>query len=432
MSESTLNRRRFTQGLSAAAMAAPALNTLGANDRIRLGFIGTGGRGQHHLRQFAEFDDVAVVSLCDIDQGNLDRAKRYAESDAQITQRFEDVIENNKVDAVVISTPDHWHAIPAILAMQAGKDVYLEKPMAHTVEEQQRLIEAVKKTGRVLQVGQQQRSSKQFQQAVEWVRSGEIGRVTAAHCINIWGVNDYINTPPQEPRVQPDEATPEGIDYERWLGPADSRDFNRSRFHQSFYFNDDFAGGMLTGWGVHLFDIVVWALGHKMRSVTANGGIYYFNDLRNTPDTAECLFDCPGYTFSYSMRHANGFPYDVELSGIDHGIYFFGSKATILVNRRYAKLYPENDRANPVVIPAEGGDIEHKRNFLDCMRSRETPIADVYAGHYANLPGLLAQISLKVGRQIMWDAEKETIPGDSEAGKHLKKTYRKPYTLPKI
>lgn len=434
-SQSTINRRGFTKqtlALSSALAAGPSLSALGANEKIGLGFIGLGGRGQHHFRQFLEFSDVNIVSLCDVDQENINACKERLGGAVHTTQHFEDVLNNPDVDAVVISTSDHWHAIPAILAMQAGKDVYVEKPLGHTVEEQQRMIEAVKKTGRVLQVGLQQRSAKQFQQAVEWVKSGEVGAVTSVECINMWNVDSYLNQPPLQPEIQDDEETPPTVDYERFLGPAPKHRFNRSRFRGSFYFHTDYAGGMLTGWGVHLFDIVAWAMGHEMNSVTAIGGVYYFNDMRDTPDTADCLFDCPGYTFKYSMRHANGFPHDPELSGIDHGVYFYGSKGTVLVNRRHAKLYPENDRANPIVVPAQDGDIEHKQNFLACVRSRKTPVADVYVGHYANLPGLLSLISYRLGRQIRWDSANEKIIGDREASRMLKKNYRKPYVLPDV
>lgn len=434
-SQSTINRRGFTKNtlaISGAIAAAPSLTALGANDKIRLGFIGLGGRGQHHFRQFLDFKDVEIVSLCDVDQENTDACKERLGKPAQVTQHFEDVLDNPDVDAVVIATTDHWHAIPAILAMKAGKDVYCEKPMGHSVEEQQRMIEAVKKTGRIMQIGLQQRSSKQFQQAVEWVKSGEIGKVTGAECINMWNVDGYLNKPPFQPIIQDDEAAPPTVDYERFLGPAPKLKFNRSRFRNSFYFHNDYAGGMLTGWGVHLFDIVVWALGHEMNSITTIGGKFYFEDMRDTPDTADCLFECPGYNFKYSLRHANGFPHDPELSGIDHGIYFYGSKATILVNRQHAKLYPENDRKNPIIIPAEGGDIEHKQNFLDCVRSRKKPAADVYVGHYANLPGLLGIISYRLGRQIRWNPERETIINDREASSLLKKKYRKPYALPDV
>lgn len=431
-----INRRTFSKGAVqlAAAAAAPSLTALGANDKLRLGFIGLGGRGQYHLGQFLnEFkNEVEVVAICDVDENNLNRCRERIGKPVQSTQDFQKVIGNKDVDAVVIATPDHWHAIPAILAMQAGKDVYCEKPMGHSVEEQQRMIAAVKKYKRVMQIGLQQRSSRQFQQAVEWVRSGEIGKVTAAECINMWGVDAYLNKPPFLPEIRADEKTPEGVDYNEFLGPAPKLPYNRSRYQNSFYYHNDYAGGMMSGWGVHLFDIVVWALGHEMKSVTTIGGKYYFDDMRDTPDTAACLFDCSGYTFQYTVRHANGFPYELELDGIDHGIYFFGSKATVLVNRSYAKLYPENDRKNPVLVPAEGGDIEHKRNFLDCVRSREQPVADVYVGHYANLPGLLAIISGRVGRQIVWDSEKEVIVNDAEASRFLKKEYREPFVLPEV
>ncbi len=431
---SPINRRQFSK-IAAASLAAtaPALNVLGANDKIQLGFIGQGGRGGFHFQQFLGYDDIDVVALCDAYMPNVEKSAERVGHSVLKTQDFRHVLDNKDVDAVVIASPDHWHALQAVMACQAGKDVYVEKPMSRTVVEGRTLIKAAEKYRRVVQVGQQQRSSKQFQQAVEMVKNGEIGHVTSARCINIWNIDGYLS--PQGKHgigVFPDGDPPEGLDYDLWLGPAPLRPYNPNRFKVNFYFFLDYSGGMLTAWGVHLFDIVMWAMGPQFKAACCMGGKYAHDDERDTPDTAEVTWDTPGYTFSFTLRHGNGFPYEMECDGIDHGVYFYGDKATILVNRRYLKIYPENDRKNPTVIPESGGDHEHKRNWLECIRSRKNPVCTPQEGHEANLPGLLALISFQVGREVKFDYEKEKIVGDAEASKLLTRKYRKPWVLPKI
>jgi len=280
-----------------------------------------------------------------------------------------------------------------------------------------------------VQVGQQQRSSKQFIQAVEMVKNGDIGKVTSAQCINIWPLEGYLSIDLGTPE---NTKPPEGLDYDLYLGPAPKRTYNPNFFQFNFYFFLDFSGGMLTAWGVHLFDIVYWAMGPEMNGVCTYGGKYVRDDMRDTPDTAEIVFDTPGYTYTYSLRHGNGFPETLSEDGIDHGVYFYGDKATILVNRRHLIVYPENDRKNPEIIPASGGDIEHKQNFLKCIRSRKQPVCTVKDGHYANLPGMLGLISWRVGREVKWDPKEETIVGDPEAISLMSKDYRKPWVLPEV
>ncbi len=433
MNNSTINRRQFSkQTATALFAAAPAINVLGANEKIQLGFIGLGGRGSHHFRQFQTFEDVQITALSDTYQKHIDRNADRLDTKVQTTQDFREVLDNPDVDAVVIASPDHWHTLQGIYACQAGKDVYVEKPMCHTVEEGKRFVDFVDSTNRIVQVGHQQRSMTNFQKAVEMVQSGEIGKVTSARCINVWPIFGYLSKGPEGIGDKANTKPPEGLDYDMWLGPAPKRPFNPNRFLVNFYFFLDYSGGMLTAWGVHLFDIVMWAMGHDMKAVSAMGGKYAHDDARDTPDTAECVFDTPGYTFTYTLRHGNGFPCDPDEGQIDHGIYFYGEKATLLVNRRHTKIYPEKDMTDVTVIPAEGGDIPHKRNFLDCIKSRKQPVCTVRDGYYGNLPGLLALISWRVGREIKWEPDLEDILGDPDAAKFLSKEYRHPWILPKI
>jgi predicted dehydrogenase len=431
--KSNLTRRQFSK-LTAATIAAtaPAMNVLGANEKIQLGFIGQGGRGTHHFRQFKQYEDIHIVSLCDPYIPNYERNASQLEHAVQTTQDFRHVLDNKDVDAVIVSSPDHWHAHHAIYACQAGKDVYVEKPMSRTIEEGQRLVEVVEKTNRIVQVGQQQRSSEQFQKAVDMVKNGEIGKVTSARCLNMWPIDGYLS--PQGKHgigVYEDSPPPEGLDYDMWLGPVPRRPFNKNHFIVNFYFYLDYSGGMLTAWGVHLFDIVLWAMGPQINGAACFGGQFAHDDDRDTPDTCEAVWDTPGYTFHYSMRHGSGFPDDPDEGQQDHGIFFYGDKATILVNRTHLKVFPEKDFKNPIVIPAKGGDHEHKRNFLDSIRSRTQPCCPVRQGYEANLAGQLALISWQVGRSIQWDSKKETIIGDGDARKLMSREYSKDWKLPK-
>ena len=306
-----ITRRSFVKAAGGALAAGaalggvPAIGALGANEKIGLGFIGVGGRGQHHLNQFARMDDVEIIAVADAQRDKRQQAARLVK-DKKVAQ-FEDfrkLLERKDVDAVVVSTPGHWHAIPTILACQAEKDVYVEKPLGHNIKEGRAMVEAARKYDRVVQHGTQQRSGPTWIEAVEMIRSGELGKVNLVRTWNCWDINGMggnIGNPP-------DSDPPEGVDYDLWLGPAPKRPFNPRRFDFSFYFFWDYSGGMLSAWGVHLFDVVMWAMGPTLLSVTTTGGKLVHKDMRDTPDTASVLFECPEYVFTYEMRHGNGNP----------------------------------------------------------------------------------------------------------------------------
>ncbi|MGQ9589856.1 MAG: Gfo/Idh/MocA family protein [Planctomycetota bacterium] len=396
---------------------------------MRLGCIGTGGRGQHHIANFKEHlsDEVEIVAVSDVDPEHLEGAARLAGGSVRKTAEFREILDAKDIDAVVISTPDHWHAYPAIRACEAGKDVYVEKPIGHNVREGRLVADAAKKHGRVVAIGTQQRSGAHWIEAVRRIRAGEIGKVTFVHAWNAWsveGMGGNLGNPP-------DSDPPAGVDYDRWLGPAPRRRFNPARFHFSFYFFWDYSGGMVSAWGVHLFDVVSWALGHEILAVDAVGGKLVHQDIRETPDTATATFECPGYTLTYTMRHGNGFPLYGEL---DHGIDFHGSKGTLRINRRRFAIFPEgSDKPSARVEAKDLGemhmDIPHKKNWLQCIRDRKKPNADAEDGHRSSIYGHLANISYRAGRRIRWDANAEAIPGDSEASALLTREYRAPWAL---
>ena len=415
------------------AGGAPAVssNPLGANDTVRLGLIGC-ARGKHNLRCCLEAPNTEVVALCDVDSARLAGTLKEIGGKPDTYGDFRRIIDRQDIDAVIIATPDHWHAIPALQAIRAGKDVYLEKPIGHTIYEGQILVETARAHKRVVEVGLQQRSGTIFQEAVKLVNSGEIGKVSVVRCFNAW--NQWVGGSGRSRGIgkPPDCDPPEGVDYDMWLGPAPKRPFNPNRFHWNYIYYWDYSGGMLMAWGVHLVDIALWAMKVKgPEAVTTSGGTYILTDSRETPDTAEAIFEFPDFTMIYSCRHATAFP--MGSRRLDHGIQFFGSQATLLVDRSGYQIIPEGEKnPEPVLSPPElnSGEGVHQRRFIECVRSREAPVCDILEGHRSTTALQLANISYHTGRKIFWNAEKEQIINDADAARRIGKEYRAPWSLP--
>ncbi|UCD29518.1 MAG: Gfo/Idh/MocA family oxidoreductase [Planctomycetota bacterium] len=438
MSGKNISRRRFVQTAASSAVvlsAGPSLGVLGANERLRVGLIGAGGRGSRHYRLFLEnHKDAEIVAVSDLDPVRLDKAVRDIKT-ARPFQDFREIIDKKDIDAVFVCTPGHWHMIPTIMAMQAGKDVYVEKPAGHTIHEGRLLVEAAKKYNRVIQIGTQQRSGPHWINTRKRIQAGEIGQVTNVNVWNYWPVNARISGQLGKPDCDP----PSGVNYDMWLGPAPKRPFNPSRWHYNFYFFFDYSGGMMQAWAIHHFDIVLWTMGHNIKSVSTVGNKYVLKDDRETPDTADAVFDCGDYTMYYALRHANRW---IQPGRRNHAIEFIGTKGVLQISRSGFDMYHENDKPGtkpyyteqPAGLPDYHGynTAMHERNFLDCVRSRKTTRSDALSGHVGALPGHLANISYRVGRGIKWDADTETIPGDPEAAGLLTKHYREPWHLPKV
>jgi|YelNatPaOPRAMG01_1025707.scaffolds.fasta_scaffold00005_55 predicted dehydrogenase len=401
-----------------------------ANDRIVVGFIGCGGMGRANIRYFKEQPDVEIAAVCDVYQPHLDQALALAGERAKAYRDFRRLLEQKDIDAVVISTPDHWHALQTILACQAGKDVYVEKPLALTIVEGRRMVEYARRYNRVVQVGTMQRSGKHFQQAVKLVQSGILGKVTR---VRTWTAG---NSSPQGIGNPPDSDPPPGLDWDMWLGPAPYHPYNKNRCIYNFRWFWDYSGGKLTDWGTHLLDIVLWAMNVRAPiAVSACGGKWALEDNRETPDTLEVVYEFPGFVCSYSDQEVNA-------RGIDqqgYGIQFYGTEGTLFVSRSGFWLYPElkegeeEQRVGRVPILQRGSspmNEPHVRNFLDCVRSRQKPICDVEIGHYSTTVAHLGNIALWSGQRILWDAEQERITNVPEANRFLSREYRKPWILP--
>lgn len=457
-----MNRRSFIKGtglgLVGLSKTEPSsAQSVAANDRIVCGFIGVGGMGRGNLRDFLRSEKVDVAAVCDVWQPNVERAVEIAGGKAKGYSDFRKVIDRKDIDAVVISTPDHWHAYMAILACQANKDVYVEKPMAHNIREGRAMVEAARKNKRVVQVGTQQRSGKHFKQVVDSIHAESLGKISR---IAAW---NYGNESPYGMGNFPDGEPPPGLDYELWLGPAPKRPFNPNRFLFNFRYFWDYAGGYATDWGVHHIDMIQWAIKERApKRVSALGGKYYVQDNRETPDTLEVIYEYPQVLVSYSNRILNASP----VHGRNWAIAFYGTDATLIVDRAGYEIIPETRGTfEPLApfyerelaaakegrtFPPWGSDKEvwkgrtetvqgqgspeahfaHVLNFLECVKTRKKPVSHVEIGHYSTATTHLANIAFWTGQTIEWDSEKERIKNNPKANEYLGRRHREPWVLP--
>jgi len=437
-----VNRRRFleasaTGALSAAAAlrSAPAsAQVLGANDRVRIGLIGTGRQGQGLLRGHQALADVEIAALCDVYSPNLAKAGEIAPKAARVAD-FRRVLDDQGIDAVVVATPDHWHALMTVMACQAGKDVYVEKPTSVAIAEGRKMVEAARKHARIVQVGTQQRSQPHFQKVVDLVRSGRIGDVTLVRC---WNVS---NAAPEGIGNPPDGEPPPGLDWDLWLGPAPKVPFNPNRFGVTpdawshFRWFWDYAGGMMTDWGVHLIDIVQWAMNVEAPlSVSAVGGKLSLADSRETPDTLLAAYQYPDFVMTYENRVCNAQPID----GKGYGIEFHGTNATLFVDRAGFEIRPETRREGDLNLPRTEGlsgaaareHPSHPRDFVDCVKSRKPPLCDIETGHRSTSTAILGNLAYRSGSTVQWDAKTETVAnGNRKAADLVTRAYRAPWKL---
>ena len=432
------NRRDFVKTLAlGAAVLAPSAKgyarTTGINDRLGIGIIGVGRMARGHLENLLAEPDVEVRALCDVYEPNLRWAAARA-PEARTHVDFREVLDRSDIDAVVVGTPDHWHAIPTVMACEAGKDVYVEKPSSVAISEGRRMVEAARRNDRIVQVGTQQRSAPHFKYAVQLVRGGTLGEVTF---VRTW---NYGNALPDGIGNPPDGTPPDGLDWDMWLGPASMVPYNENRFGvfldenleyqrwASFRWFWDYAGGMMTDWGVHLIDIVQWAMdADAPEVVSTHGGKLVLEDNRQTPDTLQATFRSPGFVCTYENRECNGY----RLDGHGYGISFHGTEATMFLDRSGFQIFPEQtERGVPMQaqsLPASHA--RHMRNFLDCVRSRQEPVSDIEIGYRSTSTAILGNISYRTGRQLNLDREAEAIVGDAEAAKLLDLVYRAPWEL---
>ncbi len=428
---SQLSRRSFVKQTSLGGlilgMSAKSYRSVFAaqppSERVRVGLIGVGNQGgpKNNMKYFLH----NVVALCDLDKNYLAEASGFLRKEANLTATMTDdyrrLLDSKEIDAVVVTVPDQWHATMTIDACRAGKDVYCEKPLTLVIDEGKHMIEAARANGRVVQTGTMQRSGAEFKLAVELVRKGIVGKVTA--------VNVTLPSPNWIARAGkpvPDSAPPEGFDFDRWLGPAPLRPFNTNRVHYLFRFFWDYSGGQQTNFGAHHLDIAQWGLGMDDSGPVSVEGTAVFNPdgWYETPDTTEIKY-------TYGNGVVMTCRQKLDTKNTDQGTEFIGEKGSLFVYRGGIKTNPP-ELLKGVELPkivSSQANISHVNDFFECVKTRKTPSADINIGHRSATVCHLGNIAIRTNKKINWDPKSETIVGDAEASRWLTKEYREPWRL---
>jgi predicted dehydrogenase len=434
-----------TAGASVASVAssrpmsaASQDRVAGANRRIRVGLIGCGGMGNGDLRAMLRLG-AECVALCDVDDDQTAKTRANVEKNHQqapefLTRDFRRILDRQDIDAIIVATPDHWHALQTIMACQAGKDVYVEKPLSLTIGEGRVMVAAARRHGRIVQMGTQQRSGRHYAEAIDYVKSGKLGKI---RLVKTWAYQDWMGNIPSLPDADP----PPTVDYDLWLGPAPKRPFNKNRFHFNFRWYFDYSGGLMTDWGAHMIDVANWGMdaGAPRSAVSVGGKFGFPDDAEETPDTQQALWEYDGYSVIWEHATAIGQgPY-----ARDHGVAFHGNNGVLVVDRGGWEVLPETEtkagRKSYRMIgePRRGAGgqdfhFEHVRNFVECLDSRAQPRSDVEIGHRSMMACHLANIAFRLGRRVNWIAATEKVSGDPDAQKLVLRDYRAPWKLPVI
>ncbi|MFC4870991.1 Gfo/Idh/MocA family protein [Negadavirga shengliensis] len=441
--DSKTDRRKFlhhsllmTAGIGLVPGAFATTKKVSANDRINVGLIGCRNMGFHGLRTALNTGEVNCLGICDVDQKVL--AQRQSEIKEEFGQNpktygdFRKLLEDKEIDAVFVGTPDHWHCLPTIYACEAGKDVYVEKPLANTIHECNLMVAAARKHNRIVQVGQQQRSGKVWKAVMAYIHAGKLGKLRK---VNIWA-NFRYGTGAEK---QPDGPVPDGVDFDMWLGPAPKRSFNPTRFHGNWRHFWDYGGGLMTDWGVHLIDMGLWAGDVK----EGPKEIMAFGDNLSYPDHSRETFDTMSVTypmgdFVMNWEHTAGIqvgPYDMP-----YGVEFVGDNAVIVADRGDWSVKPEKaEDGAQVTLEAKQdfmedgpGDLEaHVRNFIEAVRSRKQPNCPVETGRNVALYAHMGNIAVRSGAgRLLWDEGNLRFTNHEEANRFILPEYRDPWRLP--
>lgn len=412
-----MTRRTFF-ALSASALAQPS-------NRINVGFIGTGGMGMSRLRGFLRHDDVNPVAVCDLDTTRIDQAVEYIKTTRNSTpQTFGDyrkLLAMKDLDAVCIATPDHWHALTTVHACQAGKDVFVEKPLSYSIGEGRAMVKAARAHKRVTQMGNHIHNDQPtYRRTVELIKSGAIGKINR---VSIWKTSESKGL-----GAPADSAPPASLNHEMWLGPAPKRAYNKNRSHFNFRYFWDYSGGMFIDFWCHITDVAYWALDLKApKFVSATGRRELTDDNAETPNMLEVQYEYPGVNMVWSLNPIG--PPGFEDWGI--GCAFQGTNGTIAVDYTRMKLFRKGKEVTDFERPAPSipNSPGHIREFLDSIRSRQITTCDIEYGHKLTKGGHLGNIALRTGRRIQWDDANEQVIGDKDANKLVTRRYRKPWKL---
>lgn len=382
-----------------------------------------------------EAPGAEFVAVADVYEPFTERGREWAGGAAERYKDFRRLLERKDVDAVLVATPDHWHIPAAVLACQAGKDVYVEKPLTHNIREGRKIIEAARRSGRIVQAGTQHRSSPHFAECARIVQSGELGEV---RFVRVW---NYMSRFPEGIGHVPNSEPPAGLDWDFYCGPAPMRPFNAKRFGPTFRQFWDYSGGMITDFGTHRFDTVHQIMGvDTPLTVSASGGRFSMKDSGEMPDVLQATYEYPGFIMSYETSDLNAHGLGGRTPGMKyynargaedrpHGEAYYGTNGALFADRIGFEIYPERDRVKRRRTNVDDATSLHARAFVECVRSRNKPPADAVTGHRATLIGHLGNIAFKTGRKLKWDAAREEFPGDTEASKLLGREARKPWNL---
>ena len=434
------DRRKFIKNSALATAAISAFPTImnacaSPGEKVNVGLIGCRSMGFSNLQSFLkEGNNVECVALCDVDSKILESraadVEKLTEKRPVLYADFRDMLDNPDIDAVIIGTPDHWHAHQMIMALQAGKHVYVEKPMAHSIGECYAMVDAAAKFPNLaVQVGMWQRSSKHWFEASEIVKSGQLGDV---HLVKAWIYKGYDEPYPS----MPDSTPPDHVDYDMWLGPAPQRPFNANRFHYNFRWWWDYAGGAMTDWGVHLLDFAMYAMDAGMpQKISPGGGIYYHDaGALETPDIQQAIYSYPEHTMIWECGLNPG----IGPFGRGHGVAFVGHKGTLVLDRGGYELMPDRNDAKREpffegVTQSNYGDglDEHVKNFLECIRKGGTPNASVEIGAKTAIVSEMGNIAYRVGEVIHWDEAAKKFKEEA-ADKLTRVNYNEKWPLPRV
>ena len=434
-----MQRRHFL----ATALASSQVS--GANDRVNLALVGCGGRGRFVAGYAKENPHARYVATADVFLPNAQAAASRLEA-REVVQDFRRILDRKDIDAIIVATPDHWHATIAVLAAEAGKDVYVEKPLAYSIAEGRKIVDAMARTKRLIFAGTQHRSAPHFAQAADLIQSGYIG---AVKYVRIW---NYVNLYPNAIAKVPDSEAPADLDWEMYLGPAPKVPFNQKRFLGQFRHFRDYAGGTITDYGTHRFDSLHQIMGLRgaaaaPRCISASGGRLVLEGAGDNPDLLQATFEYEDFVLSYEAvnfnGHGGGFRtpqwryYNARGNrDMPNGMAFYGTKGTMIAERLGFEIYPEpggptdtTPRIEAKAVAAQDATREHAIHFVDAVRGATEPVATAETSHQATNIGHLGNIALRTGEKLHWDATAERFTNSEAANALLLRTPREPWDL---
>jgi len=440
-----LHRRNFLRQTAITAIgtgivAAIPMDVLAAirkkvspADVIRVGLIGCKGQGWSNLTSMLKMSEVQCAAICDIDQSIIEQRKAdllKINNYPIVYTDYRKLLDNKDIDIVIVATPDHWHCLQMIDAVAAGKDVFVEKPVSNSIYEAQLMVNAANRYNKIVQVAQWQRSQQHFKDAIAFVHSGKLGKISSTKA---WMYR--AGTKPLPPI--PNEPVPAGVDYNMWLGPTAKRPFNKNRFHYEFRWFWDYAGGLMTDWGVHLIDMVLLGMKASVpKSVTALGGKYVFpTDARETPDVMTAVYDYGDFQMTWEHNLATG----IGLYGMQHGIAFIGEKGTLLLNRGGWEVRADKEKDVPKMeavawqAQSDKGLDKHTVNFIEAVKTKNKSILNcsIEEGAKVAINSHMGNIAYRTAEKINWDEAKNKFT-NADADKLVKPDYQNGWKLPKV